>query len=111
MLCVVLKELTMSSIFLVFVDAGLYGAVYFAKFLISNSNDAAALVFPIAMTAAEDTGADLVLMAYTVMLGASASFASPFGYQLSIIYSLLSVVVDSILTVDLTLDLFYQSKE
>jgi di/tricarboxylate transporter len=71
----------------VFVVAGLYGAVYLATFLISNivtNNAAAALTFPVAMAAAEDAGADLVLMAYCVMLGASASFASPFGYQLSV---------------------------
>lgn len=67
-----------------FSDAGLYGAVYLATFLISNvvtNNAAAALLFPIAMGAAEQTGADLVLMAYCLMLGASASFMSPFGYQ------------------------------
>ncbi|KAG7341457.1 TrkA-C domain containing protein [Nitzschia inconspicua] len=64
--------------------SGLYGAVYLATFLISNivtNNAAAALLFPIAMNAAEQTGADLVLMAYSLMLGASASFMSPFGYQ------------------------------
>lgn len=64
-------------------DAGLYGAVYLATMVISNivtNNAAAALVFPIAMTAAEETGADEVLMSYTLMLGASASFMTPFGY-------------------------------
>jgi hypothetical protein len=78
-----------------FVVAGLYGAVYLATFLISNivtNNAAAALTFPIAMAAAEDAGADLVLMGYCVMLGASASFASPFGYQLSTIFSCLMVL-------------------
>jgi uncharacterized protein with PhoU and TrkA domain len=65
-------------------DAGLYGAVYFATFLISSivtNNAAAALIFPIAMDAAEQTGADILLMSYTLMLAASASFMSPFGYQ------------------------------
>lgn len=65
-------------------DAGLYGAVYFATFLISSiltNNAAAALVFPVAMEAAEQSGADPLLMSYTLMLGASASFMSPFGYQ------------------------------
>lgn len=64
-------------------DAGLYGAVYLATFLISNivtNNAAAALLFPIAMDAAEQTGADVLLMSYTLMLAASASFMSPFGY-------------------------------
>jgi uncharacterized protein with PhoU and TrkA domain len=67
-------------------DAGLYGTVYFATFLISNvvtNNAAAALLFPIAMDAAEETGADRQLMSYTLMLGASASFMSPFGYTVS----------------------------
>ena len=51
--------------------------------IISNivtNNAAATLVFPIAMTAAEEWGADVVLMSYTLMLGASASFMTPFGY-------------------------------
>jgi len=64
-------------------DAGLYGAVYLATVVISNivtNNAAAALVFPIALDAAEQTGADPILMSYTLMLGASASFMTPFGY-------------------------------
>jgi di/tricarboxylate transporter len=69
-------------------DAGLYGAVYLATFLISNivtNNAAAALVFPIAMDAADQTSADRLLMAYTLMLGASASFMSPFGYTTNLL--------------------------
>jgi di/tricarboxylate transporter len=80
----------------VFTDAGLYGAVYLATFLISNivtNNAAAALVFPVAIQAAEDAGADLVLMSYCVMLSASASFMSPFGYQLSMMSSSLFELV------------------
>ena len=64
--------------------AGLYGAVYLATFLISNivtNSAAAALMFPIAIQAAESTGADSKLMSYNLMLAASASFMSPFGYQ------------------------------
>lgn len=67
-------------------DAGLYATVYLATFLISNvvtNNAAAALLFPIAMDAAEATNADARLMAYILMLGASASFMSPFGYTVS----------------------------
>lgn len=63
--------------------SGLFAAVYLATFLISNivtNNAAAALIFPIAMDAAVQTGTDVVLMSYCVMLGASASFMSPFGY-------------------------------
>jgi len=69
-------------------DAGLYATVYFATFLISNvvtNNAAAALLFPIAMDAAEATGADRERMAYTLMLGASASFMSPFGYTTNLL--------------------------
>ena len=64
-------------------DAGLLGAVYFATFLISNvvtNNAAAALLFPIAMDAAEQTEVDIRVMSYCLMLGASASFMTPFGY-------------------------------
>lgn len=65
-------------------DAGLLGAVYISTVLISQlvaNNAAAALIFPIAMGAAEKTGTDLVLMSYTIMLAASAAFMTPFGYQ------------------------------
>lgn len=64
-------------------EAGLLGAVYFATFLISNvvtNNAAAALLFPIALDAADQTGIDKIIMSYCLMLGASASFMSPFGY-------------------------------
>jgi len=63
--------------------------VYLATFLISNvvtNNAAAALLFPIAMDAAETTKADARLMAYILMLGASASFMSPFGYTVSDVF-------------------------
>jgi len=65
-------------------DAGLLGAVYLATVLISQvvaNNAAAALIFPIAMGAAETSGIDLQLMSYTIMLAASAAFMTPFGYQ------------------------------
>ena len=68
--------------------AGLYGAVYLGTFLISNvvtNNAAAALMFPIAMEAADKTGADRLLMAYDLMLAASASFMSPFGYTTNLL--------------------------
>jgi len=69
-------------------DAGLYSMVYVATFLISNvvtNNAAAALLFPIAMDAAEATGADRQKMSYILMLGASASFMSPFGYTTNLL--------------------------
>jgi di/tricarboxylate transporter len=65
-------------------DAGLLGAVYLSTVLISQlvaNNAAAALIFPIAMDAAERTGTDLTLMAYNIMFAASAAFMTPFGYQ------------------------------
>jgi di/tricarboxylate transporter len=70
--------------------AGLYGAVYFATFLISNivtNNAAAALMFPIAIKVAEDEslGVSPQLMAYCLMLSASASFMTPFGYQTNLL--------------------------
>ena len=64
-------------------DAGLFGAVYFATALISSfvtNNAAAALMFPIAIGAAETAGVDLKIMIYALMLGAS-DFSTPFGYQ------------------------------
>jgi uncharacterized protein with PhoU and TrkA domain len=63
---------------------GLLTAVYFATFLISNvvtNNAAAALMFPIAAEAAEKAGETLQSVSFLVMLAASASFMSPFGYQ------------------------------
>ena len=68
-------------------EAGLLGAVYLATVLISQivaNNAAAALIFPIAMSAAESSGTDLVLMSYNIMLAASAAFMTPFGYATNI---------------------------
>eukprot|EP00956_Cyclotella_meneghiniana_P028098 scaffold64738_cov66-Cyclotella_meneghiniana.AAC.3 len=69
--------------------AGLYGAVYLATVLISNivtNNAAAALMFPIAMEAADQVEeADPILMSYNLMLAASASFMSPFGYTTNLL--------------------------
>ena len=65
-------------------EAGLLGAIYFATVLMSQvvaNNAAAALIFPIAMDAAEKIGVDLELMAFAIMLAASAAFMTPFGYQ------------------------------
>jgi len=65
-------------------DAGLFAMIYLATVLISNvvtNNAAAALVFPIAIDAAERSGISVVKMSYNLMLAASASFSSPFGYQ------------------------------
>jgi len=69
-------------------DAGSLGSVYFATFLISSvvtNNAAAALLFPIAMNAAEQTGTDRLLMRISLMLGASASFMTLFGYTTNLL--------------------------
>ena len=63
---------------------GILTAVYLATVLLCNivgNNAAAALMFPIAAGAAEKQGIDNVQMSFLLMLAASASFMSPFGYQ------------------------------
>ncbi|MEY2795447.1 MAG: Sodium-dependent dicarboxylate transporter SdcS, partial [Planctomycetota bacterium] len=62
--------------------ACLYFATFVLTELLSNAT-AAALVFPIAMNAAtaENGGFDPKYAAIIVMIGASASFATPIGYQ------------------------------
>jgi len=62
--------------------ACLYFATFVLTELLSNAT-AAALVFPIAMQAAtaESGGFDPKYAAIIVMIGASASFATPIGYQ------------------------------
>ncbi|KAL7483303.1 hypothetical protein ACHAW6_008950 [Cyclotella cf. meneghiniana] len=61
-----------------------FGAVYLATVLTSQvvaNNAAAALIFPIAMDAADRADIDHLLMAFAIMLAASAAFLTPFGYQ------------------------------
>ena len=63
---------------------GVFVAVYVATFFLCNvvgNNAAAALMYPIAAGAAEQQGIDRDQMAFLLMLAASASFMSPFGYQ------------------------------
>ena len=59
---------------LVFTTAALLTAL-------ATNNVAAVLVFPIALEAARAIGADPTPFMVTLMLGASASFATPMGYQ------------------------------
>ncbi|KAI2503098.1 divalent anion Na symporter [Fragilaria crotonensis] len=64
-------------------DVGVYGAVYLATMLLSSiltNNAAAALMYPIAMAAVEQTGADRLKMGYMVMLAAN-DYMTSFGYQ------------------------------
>lgn len=64
-------------------DAGMYGSVYLATSLLSSiltNNAAAALMYPIAMDAVVQTGANRLKMAIAVMLAAS-DYMTSFGYQ------------------------------
>ena len=63
---------------------GVLIAVYVATFFLCNvvgNNAAAALMYPIAAGASEQQGIDSDQMSFLLMLAASASFMSPFGYQ------------------------------
>jgi di/tricarboxylate transporter len=63
---------------------GILTGVYFMTSLyteIITNNAAAALVFPIGLAAATQAGADPRPFALAVAIGASASFATPIGYQ------------------------------
>ncbi|KAK3237341.1 hypothetical protein CYMTET_52576, partial [Cymbomonas tetramitiformis] len=65
-------------------EAGIFTGIYIATVLLSNvmaNNAAAALMFPVAASTAESQGINLSSMFYILMLAASASFVSPFGYQ------------------------------
>jgi di/tricarboxylate transporter len=59
---------------LVFVATALLSAV-------ATNNVAAVLAFPIALSAAHHMGLDMMPFAITIMVAASASFATPIGYQ------------------------------
>jgi di/tricarboxylate transporter len=48
---------------------------------IATNNVAAVLAFPIALSAAQQMGVGLMPFAITIMVAASASFATPIGYQ------------------------------
>ena len=63
---------------------GILVAVYIATVVLCNivgNNAAAALMYPIAAGAADKQGIDNAQMSFLLMLAASASFMSPFGYQ------------------------------
>lgn len=65
-------------------ETGLLVAIYVGTIVLANivgNNAAAALMFPVAADAATNAGTDVLNMSFNVMLAASASFASPFGYQ------------------------------
>jgi len=58
----------------------IYIGTLIATELISN-NTAAALMLPLALSTAEQVDADYMPFVIVVMMGASAGFATPFGYQ------------------------------
>ncbi len=60
--------------------AALYLATFILTELLANAT-AAAIVFPIALAAVSAAGLDPRAAAMVVMVGASASFATPIGYQ------------------------------
>ncbi len=63
-----------ATLALVFVATALLSAV-------ATNNVAAVLAFPIALTAANQMGVQVMPFAITIMVAASASFATPIGYQ------------------------------
>ena len=59
-------------------------AVYFVTMIFTElitNNAAAVLVYPIAMSAARSLNADEMPFVIAIAIGASAGFATPFGYQ------------------------------
>jgi di/tricarboxylate transporter len=59
-------------------------AVYFVTMVFTElitNNAAAVLVFPIAMSAADSLEANVMPFVIAIAIGASAGFATPFGYQ------------------------------
>ena len=58
----------------------IYGVTNLLTEAITN-NAAAALVFPIALALAHNLGVNFMPFAIAIMIGASASFATPIGYQ------------------------------
>jgi di/tricarboxylate transporter len=64
----------MTSLVLVFVMTSLLSAI-------ATNNAAAVIMFPIALSASQALNASLLPFAIVIMIGASASFATPIGYQ------------------------------
>jgi di/tricarboxylate transporter len=57
-----------------------YGATTLLTEIVTN-NAAAALIFPVAIALAKSLGVDYMPFVIAIMVGASASFATPIGYQ------------------------------
>lgn len=67
---------------------GVLGAIYLVTSMLTEvitNNAAAALAFPIAISAATQVNADPMPFVIAVAVGASAAFSTPFGYQTNMI--------------------------
>ncbi|MCJ7500455.1 SLC13 family permease [bacterium] len=67
---------------------GVLGAIYLVTSMLTEvitNNAAAALAFPIAISAAAQVNADPMPFVIAVAVGASAAFSTPFGYQTNMI--------------------------
>ncbi len=67
---------------------GVLGGVYLVTSLLTEiitNNAAAALAFPIAISASTQIGSDPMPFVIAVAIGASASFSTPYGYQTNLI--------------------------
>lgn len=60
--------------------AAIYGITMVLTELITN-NAAAALMFPVALSVAQSLGVNVMPFVIAIMIGASASFSTPIGYQ------------------------------
>jgi di/tricarboxylate transporter len=86
-------------------------AVYFVTMVFTElvtNNAAVVLVFPIAMSAARSLGADPMPFVIAIAIGASAGFATPFGYQTNLmVYGPGGYRFTDYLRVGIPLDLLY----
>ncbi|TGY87846.1 SLC13 family permease [Marinicauda algicola] len=76
------------ALFEPFGTVALLSALFFLVAALTNvlSNNATAILFtPIALNAAEQTGADPILFALTVLFAANTCFATPIGYQTNLL--------------------------
>ncbi|MDH4070639.1 MAG: SLC13 family permease, partial [Ignavibacteria bacterium] len=68
-------------------DVATVAALYFATVLVTefvSNNAAAAIMFPIGLSVAGQVGMPVMAAVYAVTLGASSGFATPIGYQTSL---------------------------
>lgn len=93
---------------------GVYGAfigIFLVTLLLTElitNNAAAAIIFPIAMTTAQQFGVDTMPFIMAVAFGASASFLSPFGYQTNLmVYSAGNYTVKDYLKLGLPVSIVY----